>query len=253
MKWVPQAPKALARTGLDTLGTGALSNLNSTGAHTERIARGVHPRTCALSRSSLIRRPLHSRCPAILVRAVPESFARGGTAVEIGVQFSLPSVPDLTETSLDFFCLRGGTRASSKECARGCRQRTAQSRFSISSVHARAVVEHSRAAIGRVDSPLSDTSRKRTPRRPTNHSRRSACMTLCGSSTAAKRRNAPPDRNSPFARPSRKLSNVSAHAGTGGLRRGACGTDVTLIASTDRGAPCFASLRAVTNGAGKSR
>ena len=34
---MPQAPKALARTGLDTLGTGALSNLNSTGAHTARI------------------------------------------------------------------------------------------------------------------------------------------------------------------------------------------------------------------------
>lgn len=173
--------------------------------------------------------------------------------MEIGVRFSLPSAPDPTETSLDFSCMRGGTRASSRECARGCRQRTAQSRFSISSVHARAVVEHSRAATERVDSPLSDTSRKRTPRRPTNHSRRSACLTLCGSSNAAKRRNAPPDRNSPFARPSRKVSNVSAHAGTGGLRRGACGTDVTLIASTDRGAPCVASLRAVTSEAGKSR
>lgn len=213
---MPQAPKALARTGLDTLGTGALSNLNSTGAHTERIgSRRQSPDLCSESiephpTTTAFSVPGHSRSSR------PGEFREGGTAVEIGVQFSLPSVPDLTENSLDFFCLRGGTRASSKECARGCRQRTAQSRFSISSVHARAVVEHSRAAIGRVDSPLSDTSRKRTPRRPTNHSRRSACMTLCGSSTAAKRRNAGPDRNSPFARPSRRLSNVSAHAGTGG-------------------------------------
>lgn len=34
---MPRAPKALARTGPDALGTGALSNLNSTGAHTARI------------------------------------------------------------------------------------------------------------------------------------------------------------------------------------------------------------------------
>ena len=103
MKWVPQAPKALARTGLDTLGTGALSNLNSTGAHTERIgSRRQSPDLCSESiephpTTTAFSVPGHSRSSR------PGEFREGGTAVEIGVQFSLPSVPDPTETSLDLF------------------------------------------------------------------------------------------------------------------------------------------------------
>lgn len=251
---MPRAPKALARTGPDALGTGALSNLNSTGAHTARI--GSRRPSTDLCFSSI---EPHPTTTGFSVPGHPRSSRPGdfrgegdgrgnrGPIFHCRAPRTPPKPPSIFPVCEAVRALR------QKECARGCRQRTAQSRFSISSVHARAVVEHSRAATERVDSPLSDTSRKRTPRRPTNHSRRSACLTLCGSSNAAKRRNAPPDRNSPFARPSRKVSNVSAHAGTGGLRRGACGTDVTLIASTDRGAPCFASLRAVTSEAGKSR
>lgn len=84
------------------------------GAHGEnRLAAPIHGPVLFVDRASSDDDWILGARPSSLEPS--RRLSRGGRRPwKSGSDFSLPSAPDPTETSLDFSCVRGGTRASSK-------------------------------------------------------------------------------------------------------------------------------------------